>query len=315
MRILNRSHLPWLLLVLLATAAADWIYLGNFLPARLPAGAALPTVLMQKVSEHRSIGGTPVGLAFGIVAYAIFIFGALLSLRKRFVLWPIGSVQSWMRAHIWLTLLTIPLVLLHSGFRWGGPMTVLLVALYTVVMLSGIYGLILQHQLPAIMKERLPAENVYQQIPYVRSRLVQAAKKLHEDLRSPTPSVAVPVVAHATAAEEPVAFLADAPSEAALAEFLEEQVLPYLQARRGGGLRLSDQDYAEELFRFMNLSVSEGYRGRVAEMQAWCEERRLLDLQIRYHYWLHGWLFVHVPLSFLLLLLTAWHAIVTVFYY
>ncbi|MBA3963781.1 MAG: hypothetical protein H0X40_18030 [Chthoniobacterales bacterium] len=315
MRILNRSHIPWFLFVLLASAAAGWIYVGNFSPARLPAGAALPSVLIQKVSDHRSIGGTPVGLAFGIISFAIFIFGVLLSLRKRLLLWPIGSVQSWMRAHIWLTLLTIPLVLLHSGFRWGGPMTVLLVVLYAVVMLSGIYGLILQHQLPAIMKERLPAENVYEQIPYVRSRLVLAAEQLRDDFLSPIPSVVAPVVAHAVVGEKPIILLADAASEADLAEFLERQVLPYLRARRGGSFRLSDQDYSDDLFRSMNLSVNEGYRDQVAAIQAWCEERRMLDLQIRFHHWLHGWLFVHVPLSFLLLLLTAWHAVVTVLYY
>ena len=32
-------------------------------------------------------------------------------------------------------------------------------------------------------------------------------------------------------------------------------------------------------------------------------------------FWLHGWLFVHVPLSFLLLLMTVWHAFVTLFRY
>ena len=149
MRIFNRAHVPWLLFVVLATIAACWVYIGNFYPARLPSSFGLPRAFVQQPSEHRSIGGTPVGLIFGAVAFAIFIFGALLSLRKRVVLWPIGTVQSWMRAHIWLTLLTVPLVLLHSGFRLGGPMTILLMALYSVVMVSGIYGLFLQHQIPA----------------------------------------------------------------------------------------------------------------------------------------------------------------------
>ena len=36
--------------------------------------------------------------------------------------------------------------------------------------------------------------------------------------------------------------------------------------------------------------------------------------QARLHHWLHDWLLVHVPLSFLLLLLTVWHALVTLHY-
>src|SRR5712671_5832046 len=106
---------------------------------------------MQKPSEHRSVGGTPLGLAFGTIALAIFIFAALLGVRKKVVLWRIGTVQRWLRAHIWLTLLTVPLVILHSGFRFGGPMTTLLLVLYIIVMVSGIYGLALQHQMPRIM--------------------------------------------------------------------------------------------------------------------------------------------------------------------
>jgi len=105
------------------------------------------------------INGEANGL-FGAISFAIFIFAALLSLRKKIPLWRIGTVQRWLRAHIWLTLLTIPLVILHSGFRLGGPMTTLLMLLYAIVMISGIYGLILQHQMPALMKERLPAETV-----------------------------------------------------------------------------------------------------------------------------------------------------------
>ncbi len=304
MRILNRAHIPWFLLVVIATSAACWIYVGNFYPMRLPPGLHLPPALVQKASEHRSIGGTPVGLIFGAVSFGIFIFGALLSLRKRVVLWPIGTVQSWMRAHIWLTLLTIPLVLLHSGFRLGAPITTLLMVLYGVVMVSGIYGLFLQHRMPGIMQERLPTETVYEQIPHIRSRLALAAKRM---CNSFTPAVPQSAAAGALAV--------DPESEAALVTFLQDQVMPYLNARRGGRFRLGDSRYSEDTFRFVKLKVAEAYRSRVEEIQAWCDERRMLDLQTRLHHWLHGWLFVHVPFSFLLLLLTAWHAFVTLFYY
>jgi hypothetical protein len=63
------------------------------------------------------------------------------------------------------------------------------------------------------------------------------------------------------------------------------------------------------------LSVSETYRSRVEEIQGWCDERRMLDLQTRLHHWLYAWLFIHVPFSFLLLILTFWHAYATLFYY
>ena len=377
MRIFNRSHVPWLIFVVLATIAASWIYFGNFHPRRLPAGFGLPPWLVQKPSEHRSVGGTPLGLTYGTIAFAIFIFAILFSVRKRVVLWRLGTLQRWMRSHIWLTLLTIPLVLLHSGFRLGGPMTTLLMALYVIVMVSGIYGLALQHQMPRIMKERLPAETVFEQIPHIREQVVAAAEKMRDsfkptppkrtdagapapspvktvtsgstpmastagDVSTPTaraktvvgstiiaaplnPSPSVAAVGTATKPEAPLpgavasakpgAAEGDADSEAVLVEFLERQVLPYLKAKRGERFRLGNSRFSDDAFRFVKLRVPEVYRSRVEEIQAWCDERRMLDLQTKLHHWLHAWLFVHVPFSFLLLMLTAWHAFVTLFYY
>ena len=324
MRIINRANVTWFVFTCLATVAAIILYLANFHPNDL-SGVRLPSFLVQKPSVHRSVGGTPLGLIFGTISFAIFIFAVLLSLRKKIPLWPVGSVQRWLRAHIWLTLLTIPLVALHSGFRFGGPMTTLLMVLYAIVMISGIYGLILQHQLPALMKERLPGETVFEQIPYIRGQLVTAAVKMRDSLEhSPAARLEAVAIANAstgsTAADfdekgaDTVAAL-DPDSESLLIEFLDRQVIPYLSAKRGEGHSLGKPRFSEDTFRFVRLRLAEVYRERVDQIQTWCNERRRLDLQTKMQHWLHGWLFVHVPFSFLLVLLTAWHAFVTLFYY
>ena len=100
-----------------------------------------------------------------------------------------------------------------------------------------------------------------------------------------------------------------------LVEFIDRQILPYLRARRGERFRFGKARFSDDTFRFVKLGVSEAYRSRVEEIQGWCDERRLLDLQTRLHHWLHGWLIIHVPFSFLLLMLTIWHACVTLFNY
>jgi hypothetical protein len=302
MRIFNRSHVPWFLFVLLATVAACCIYVGNFHPERLPHGFSLPPWLIHKPSDHRSIGGTPLGLVFGTISLGIFVFAALLGVRKKLPFLPVGNVQRWLRGHIWLTLLTIPLILLHSGFRLGGPMTTTLMVLYAIVMVSGIYGLILQHKLPTMMKESLPAEIVFEQIPNVRAQLCAAAEKLQRSLKQ-----------MATTGSAVVA--TDVSQEEVLAGFIEQRLLPYLRARHSEKYRLGHTREADEIFRHLKLRVDEMYRPRVDEMRRWCEERRLTDTQVRLQHWLHGWLFVHVPLSFLLLLMTVWHGFVTLFRY
>ena len=388
MRIFNRAHFPWFVFVVAASAFATWLYVGNFASQGLPAAMRLPQSLISKTADYRSVGGTPLGLVFGSIAFGIFIFAGLLGVRKKVVLWRLGTLQRWMRAHIWLTLLTVPLVLFHCGFRLGGPMTTLLIVLYAIVMISGIYGLALQHQLPHTMKERLPAETVYEQIPHIRAQLVAAAQKIRDsfqpappqktDAGAPAPSLEKAVTAGSTpmssttaelstptaraksavgsaitaepvtvgipggasgasspsaASEssssttaaavpapipeksEPIVSEPGPASEAVLYEFIEQEIIPYLSAARGDRYRLGNSRYAEDFFRLIKLRVPEAFRQRVEEIQGWCDERRMLDLQLKLHHWLHGWLFVHVPISFLLILLTGWHAWVALFYY
>src|SRR5712691_1856100 len=204
MRIVNRAHLPWFIFVVVATLFVTWLYVGNFSPQSLPNALRLPPSLVQKPSEHRSVGGTPLGLIFGTISLSIFIFAALLGVRKKIVLWRVGTVQRWLRAHIWLTLLTIPLVILHSGFRLGAPMTTLLIVLYVIVMVSGIYGLVLQHHIPTLMMERLPAESVYEQIPHIRSQLVAAAAKMRDTFKPAPPTRDPDAGAPASSAEKSV---------------------------------------------------------------------------------------------------------------
>src|SRR5438045_8735934 len=66
-------------------------------------------------------------------------------------------------------------------------MTTFLMLLYGVVMVSGFYGLFLQHIMPRLMKERLPAETVFEQIPNIRSKLAVAAEKMRDSFK-PAPA-------------------------------------------------------------------------------------------------------------------------------
>lgn len=322
MKINRAAHIPWAILVLAVTGFAILLYLAAFHPQRVPANVRF---FGEAPPGPATIGGHPLGLALGTVAFGIFLFAAILGARKRMPrLFP-GHIQTWLRAHIWLTLLTIPLILLHSGFRLGSPMTTLLMILYAIVMLSGIYGLILQQKLPTWMKDTLPAELVYEQIPNLRAQLLAAARRLERSLKAERIQIApsVPAPAMSAPAREvsispeanPEAEKADRASEQLLLHFIAHELLPYLEARRGEKLRLGQQRDSDDTFRYLGLRVAAAYRGRVDEMRAWCDERRQLDQQTRLQHWLHGWLFVHAPLSFLLLLFTAWHAFVTLFRY
>src|SRR5437660_7349113 len=81
--------------------------------------AILAYVIYAWRSANGRSGGSTMGIIFGAAAAGIFGFECLLSLRKRFRASKAGRVQTWLRAHLWLGLLSFPLILMHSGFRWG----------------------------------------------------------------------------------------------------------------------------------------------------------------------------------------------------
>jgi hypothetical protein len=298
---IDRSHFPWLLFVVLATLASALLYLANYFPQRLPVTIPLPSFFGETPPTRHTFGGTPLGLLLGSGAFAIFLFAAALGIRKKKRLWPIGNVQFWLKAHIWLTVLTIPLVLFHCGFRSGGLHTTWLVILYAVVMASGFLGLALQQFMPRLMKERLPREVVFEQIPHFRRLLLEAATKIRRGIE--TGAMARPVasaVSSGPAGEDP--------SAQTIRRFLDEECLPYLAAERGDRHRLGNDKAATDRFRTLNLNVAREWQPIVGELQLACTDRRLMDLQTKYQHWLHGWLVIHVPASFALLVFTAWHA-------
>ncbi len=121
--------------------------------------------------------------------------------------------------------------------------------------------------------------------------------------------VEIPVIA------EPAALTSDEIAAHFFADFFDSDILPYLRSRNGKRLKLGRQSVSDDVFRLLKIRLSPTQAAVATQAQDWCDERRRMDLQSRLHHWLHGWLLVHVPTSFLLLLMTIWHAWITVFYY
>src|SRR5450432_1795734 len=132
----------------------------------------LLSAIAYKLYVHNSAlgarGGSPFGLAFGVLGFAFMLFAALLGARKRVPVWRLGRAQSWMRGHLWLGLLSFPVILFHGGFHFGGTLTRTLMWLFVFVWISGILGAALQHFMPRFQTGQLPMETIYEQIDRVR---------------------------------------------------------------------------------------------------------------------------------------------------
>ncbi len=322
--VLNRSHLPWAIIVLIITAICGAFYVANFHPQWLPVPVPMPAMFGPIPPVRHTVGGTPLGLIFGTAALLIFLFASALGIRKKRRLWRIGHVQLWLKAHIWLTILTIPLVAFHCGFHRGGPMPTTLLVLYAIVMGSGFFGLAMQQFMPRLMTENLDREVVYEQIPHIRSLLIEAALKLRSEVRAAEKKaepLAAAVPASAAAAAVTARFTVTIPvadpefvSREAISDFLDHECLPYLHSHKPRGHRLADAKSSDDVFRVLKLKVSNTWSAKVDELQQWVDDRRFMDVQVRLHHWLHGWLLLHVPLSFALLVMTFWHAYITLIY-
>src|SRR5207302_5222578 len=120
---IDRTHRPWAL----ATAVTLALATVGYIPYALR-------------SHNGPSGGSAVGLIYGIAGFALMIFAAFLSLRKKFPIWRIGRSQTWMRGHIWLGLLSYPLILFHAGFAFGGSLTRAMMWIFTLVIVSGLLG-------------------------------------------------------------------------------------------------------------------------------------------------------------------------------
>src|SRR5580658_3823586 len=151
---IDETHRPWVI----ATAALAIV-------------SAVAYVVFAVETPSGPRGGSALGLTFGIVGYALMLFAGLLGARKHVPTWRIGRAQTWMRGHLWLGLLSLLLILFHSGFAFRGPLTLVLMLLFFIVIGSGILGAAIQHYIPSFMTARVPLETIYEEIPHVRAQL------------------------------------------------------------------------------------------------------------------------------------------------
>src|SRR5262252_1192956 len=143
--------------------------------------AALSLYLFEVwISPAGPRGGSAVGLLFGVVGFAFMLYAAALGARKRVPTWRLGRAKAWMRGHLWLGLLALPMILFHGGFHFGGTLTRVLMWLLIVTVASGIYGAVLQHLVPRKMTSDVPLETIYDEIAQVRALLAAEADRTVE---------------------------------------------------------------------------------------------------------------------------------------
>lgn len=286
--IIDQSHRPWGIAcaVILALALIVYIPYGF---GDVPPG-----------------GGTLLGLVYGSAGFSAMVIVTLLSLRKKFPIWRIGRTQSWMRAHLWLGALSLPLILLHAGFLFGHGLSSVLMWLFVFVYVSGVFGAWLQHTMPRRIMRAVPMETIYDEIGHVREQLLDEADGVVAEASGKL-QVAVPVAASGANALASVMRIG-ADDTAPLREFYTREMRPFLE-KPSRAHPLADQTSAASLFGKLRPLLQPALAGAISDLESLCEEERQLLQQERMHGLLHSWLIVHVPLSFALMALAVVHIV------
>jgi len=312
-------HRPWVLLALVAAVAASfWYFTVSARTDAWPGGSSVP------------------GFTFGIVGGLICLFEMLLWWRKKVRTWRIGRAQVWLRAHIWLGLLSVPLLVFHSGFRFGGPLSTVLMVLFLVVIVSGVWGLIMQQLLPKTMLHEVPAETIYSQIDRIVAQLAveserlvlatcgpasgeEAAAAAEEEEAAATGFLTIGAVRVAGQVQGKVLQTRvpsqPVPGTEALRVFFIERVRPYLIYGRHSDSPLRFPARSAGLFRNLRTLLPATAHESVDALEGAADQRRELDRQARMHFWLHNWLWLHLPLAAALIVLMFIHTFVAIKYW
>ncbi len=308
---------PWIAGILVATAAAvAWYGFEWAASGRLPGGSSRP------------------GLVFGIVGGLIIVFELLLWPRKRVRSWRLGSAQSWLRAHVWLGLLCLPLVLMHARLLFiGGLLNVALMVLFLAVIASGIWGLVLQQFLPRMLLDEVPAETIREQIEHVAAREAADVGRLVRAVCEPPTAAAVDAEGPEEEDEftvvtgframtgiqgrvlETIPVYTVIPGTREIARRFHDEIRPYLLAGQAGGSPLAGRREADSFFAQLRATSPREADDVISRLERACEHRRQFDLQARLHDRLHRWLLVHVPLSVALGVLLAVHVPIAIWYW
>lgn len=237
-------------------------------------------------------GGTWLGYTLGTVGAVLILWLLWYGVRKRRYGSRMGTVQGWLSAHVYLGTALIVVVTLHTGFELGWNVHTLAYVLMLLVIASGFYGVFVYLRVPSAMTENLGEETL-------QSLLLRVAD-LDREMRERAWSLPDPLIALVDRSVKGSrlggSFLRvvtgrdrDCPTAAAVAGWAR-----HAKSLTGESARLDKEVY-----------------GLLLQKQQLLERARR---DLRHKAVLDLWLYLHVPLAFMLLAALLAH-VISVFIY
>jgi hypothetical protein len=207
------------------------------------------------------------------------------NIRKKLPFLALGSSEAWLQIHIYLGFFTVLLFLIHLNRRLPhGPFEITLAWLFVLVSGSGVVGLFLSRSLASRLASR-GGEVLFEKIAGLRAALKTQAEQL--SLGTDAKSMVI-------------------------AEFYTERLASFFSGPRNFWLHLTESRPAsallgelEDLLRFATEADSK----TIEKLSALVRQKDGLDYHRTLQLALRLWLFVHVPLTYGLMIFVALHIV------
>lgn len=231
----------------------------------------------------------PVDYYSGWSLLAIILVLALLNARKKLLAVPLGSAVMWLGVHVYLGVVSVVVFLFHV--KWSapdGPLEATLAVIFLLVAGTGFAGLLLSRVL-AVRLSRRGDEVIFERIPGFTNGLRRRAQRLVFESVKTGASVTI-------------------------ADFYQLRLARYFSRPRYVvgylfGLTSASHALLSELGS-LNRYLSESERPIRQELERVIQQKDELDFQYTLQATLKYWLFVHIPLTYSLLLFVPLHVLV-----
>lgn len=254
--------------------------------------AALIASYVWYASTEFAHGGSAFGLAYGGLGVAAILALLWFGVRKRSYRSTWGRLETWLHVHVYLGFLAAVVVLLHTGFRFEDKVAVGAFVVLALVVLSGFVGAVFYTTLPRRMNtpgSDLTAETISEQLNQLARSMARLASE------------------RSTALQRVYRGL--------LAEALPSRLAGWRVLTRSGRRRRGEAPaaWAADLGR-VGPAEQEELRQLLVLYRQHQELHNRLVVQQRYRNLLDVWLWVHLPLSIVLVVLVAAHVVGVLFF-
>lgn len=235
----------------------------------------------------------PAAVYSGFVLLVLVLGLAVFNGRKKLPFLPLWKVSTWMQVHIYAGWLSVVVFALHTGLRIpSGVLEGILAGLFIVVALSGVAGVFISRLLPpAITKsgESLVYARIPRYLRELRGEVESIVEQAERETRSP-----------------------------ALGTFYLETLAPYFQQLSGVPLLAGDptRHARRVLFRMNEFCryLNDDERRVIDVLGEYVERKRNIDFQYSAQRLLKLWLFIHIPFTYSLIIVSLVHAWVALAY-